>query len=291
MRLIVVLVSFGRKELLAQTVRHLDAQTRPPDEVVVSVPDEDHVEPWLTPRFRLTYVYGAYGCTAQRNAALRAADGRYDAVVFFDDDFLPAPDYLERLCQHLQARADWAVVTGRVIRDGINGCGLSFEEGQQIIEEDCAAGRLDAEKASERPGAYGCNMAMRACDIGQLRFDERLPLYGWQEDTDFSRRVARGRKIMLLDDLRGVHLGLKQGRINGVRFGYSQIANPAYLTRKGSMPLRWAVALMTKNVISNLVRAARPEPYVDRLGRLKGNVIAFRHLLRGRIEPEYILRL
>jgi GT2 family glycosyltransferase len=290
MRLIVVLVSFGRKELLTQALRHLHTQTRPPDEVVVSVPDEAHVEPCLTPAYELTCVYGAHGCTAQRNEALDAIEGRYDLVVFFDDDFLPAPDYLEKLCQHLSARTDWAVVTGRVIRDGINGSGLSFEEGQQIIVDDTAGG-LNTAKASERPGAYGCNMAMRASDIGELRFDERLPLYGWQEDTDFSRRVARGRKIMQVDDLRGVHLGMKKGRVNGVRFGYSQIANPIYLAKKGTMPLGWAVALMTKNVCSNLVRTARPEPYVDRLGRLKGNVIAFRHLLRGRIEPEFILKL
>jgi GT2 family glycosyltransferase len=290
MRVIVVLVSYGRKELLSRTLKYLQTQTAPPDEVVVSAPDETHVDTQLTCSYKISYVYGAHGCTAQRNKALDALQGRYDVVVFFDDDFLPAPDYLEKLRVCVEAYPHWAVITGCVVRDGVTGAGLTFEEGRQILLGEAPTATPD-ESFHSRPGAYGCNMAMRASDIGQLRFDERLPLYGWQEDTDFSRRVAGTRKIVQVDALRGVHLGIKTGRINGVRFGYSQVANPIYLIRKGTMPIPWAVVLMTKNIASNLVRAFRPEPYVDRLGRLKGNLIAFAHLLQGRVDPEYILRI
>jgi hypothetical protein len=41
----------------------------------------------------------------------------------------------------------------------------------------------------------------------------------------------------------------------------------------------------------NVVRAGWPEAYVDRRGRLHGNVLALRDLLTGRMAPERILEL
>ena len=48
---------------------------------------------------------------------------------------------------------------------------------------------------------------------------------------------------------------------------------------------------MARNLLANLVRSLWPEPHIDRRGRLRGNVLALRHLLTGRIEPEHILEL
>ena len=57
------------------------------------------------------------------------------------------------------------------------------------------------------------------------------------------------------------------------------------------MPVRFALELMTRNIIVNLVRSAWPEPYVDRRGRLRGNLLAVWHVPMGGIEPEYILKI
>ncbi len=86
-------------------------------------------------------------------------------------------------------------------------------------------------------------------------------------------------------------LGLKAGRVSGERFGYSQIVNPLYLIRKGTVPAAFALPLMGRNIAANLVRSMWPESYIDRRGRLRGNLIAIAHVLSGRIEPEYILKL
>ncbi|MFX5968694.1 hypothetical protein ABTE68_20020, partial [Acinetobacter baumannii] len=40
-------------------------------------------------------------------------------------------------------------------------------------------------------GLYGCNMVYRAASIAGLAFDERLKLYGWQEDIDFAVQAGR----------------------------------------------------------------------------------------------------
>jgi len=34
-----------------------------------------------------------------------------------------------------------------------------------------------------------------------------------------------------------------------------------------------------------------PEPWVDRRGRVRGNLMAFRDLLRGRLDPRRILEI
>jgi hypothetical protein len=132
---------------------------------------------------------------------------------------------------------------------------------------------------------------MRTVHIQGLRFDERLVLYGWQEDIDFTNQLRRHGKIVSLGKLIGVHLGAKSGRVSGIKFGYSQICNPVYLMLKGTMPPSFGLELMSRNVLANIVKSLRPEAYIDRRGRLRGNILAALHLIRGRVEPEYILKL
>jgi hypothetical protein len=134
-------------------------------------------------------------------------------------------------------------------------------------------------------------MSVRAELVGDLRFDERLVLYGWQEDIDFTSQLRRFGRVVGLNTLRGVHLGVKTGRVSGERFGYSQVANPIYLMKKGTVPASFALPLMGRNIAANLVRSLWPEPYIDRRGRLRGNLMALAHVLKGRIEPEYIQNL
>ena len=290
MKLAVIVPTFGRKEEVARLLKHLEAQLRPADEVIISAPDETHVGHYEPERFALSCVFGKTGLSAQRNTALATALDRFDVVTFFDDDFLPADDYLARVVEEFEEHSDLAVVTGRVVADGAHGAGLDWEAGLKALR---AAG-TDAGQGAEvvdHVGGYGCNMSIRSCFIEELRFDERLPLYGWQEDIDFTCQLRRKGRVVGLRSLIGVHLGLKTARVSGERFGYSQVANPIYLIRKGTVPARFALELMTRNLIANLVRSVWPEPYVDRRGRLRGNLLAVRHLLMGRIEPEYILKI
>lgn len=290
MKLVVIVPTIGRKELVNRVLQHLEGQTRLPDEVIVSAPDPSHVEPFAATRFPISYAFGRKGLCAQRNQALEKALGRFDIITFFDDDFLPATTYLERLQAAFEQHADWAVIHGNVAVDGIRGPGLSVEQGLRALA--CAEAAPPGELVViDHPGAYGCNMSMRAAHIGALRFDERLVLYGWQEDIDFTNQLGRFGRIVSLSSLIGVHLGVKGGRLSGVRHGYSQIVNPVYLLKKGTMPTWFALDLMARNVAANVAKSLWPEPYVDRRGRLKGNLLAAYHLVQGRIEPEFVLKL
>ncbi|MFY0610031.1 MAG: glycosyltransferase family 2 protein [Hyphomicrobiaceae bacterium] len=296
MNLAVIIPTYGRKALLARTLAHLASQSRLPDRTIVSAPDSSHVEIPADLPFDVVVVTGCSGASAQRNCAMEQIVDDSDIISFFDDDFLQSSHYLARVEEGFRRNPDWAVATGRVVVDGANGPGLTFDEGCQELRK---AEQRDVENAvgdglgdiEDRVGGYGCNMSIRSSLVRSLRFDERLPLYSWQEDTDFSTQLGSRGRVVGVSGLLGVHLGVKTGRVSGVRFGYSQISNLIYLMAKGTVPLGYGSELMIRNIAANLVRSFWPESYVDRLGRLKGNLLAARHLLVGRIEPEYILKL
>lgn len=116
-------------------------------------------------------------------------------------------------------------------------------------------------------------------------------MYGWQEDIDFSRQLAAWGRVVRAEALMGVHLGEKRGRVSGVKFGYSQVANPIYLMRKGTVSISFGGQTVVRNLLANMVRSLWPESYIDRVGRLKGNFLALTDLLRRRLHPGRILEL
>ena len=282
----------GRREALKKTLIELGHQTRPADEVLIcpaSSADCDETGLSGLP-YPCRIVRGARGLTAQRNAILDAC-GDCDIIVFFDDDFYPAPSYLDNIVKLFQLHPQIAGATGRVLADGSVTWGVPHSEAVSVIQ------RFDAESADATPidtyALYGCNMALRARLVKDngLRFDERLPLYGWLEDIDLTRRLSRYGRLVRAVNAAGVHLAVKNGRSSGVRLGYSQIANPWYLLRKGTLDPKLAIVQVSRNIAANLFHSLRPEPWVDRRGRLRGNALAALHLVTGRIDPGRILHL
>jgi hypothetical protein len=82
-----------------------------------------------------------------------------------------------------------------------------------------------------------------------------------------------------------------KGRNPGVTLGISQVINPVYLARKRTMRRLKAAELIARNVLANHAKVFRPEAYVDRAGRMRGNWLGFWYLLTGRVDPEIVLRL
>jgi len=136
-----------------------------------------------------------------------------------------------------------------------------------------------------------CFTLVRTRALGNRRFDEKLPLYGWLEDLDLTNQLMREGVLLRLDRLVGAHRGIKAGRTSGVRLGYSQIANAIYLIRKGTAPKRPMYENIMKYLTVNMIRSVRPEPFIDRRGRLKGNLVGLLDILRGRSRPDRILEL
>jgi GT2 family glycosyltransferase len=290
MKLAVIIPTLGRSRQVARLLSHLGNQTRLPDEVILSAPDETHVKLPESCPFPVTVAFGPKGLAAQRNTAMGPALGRFGIITFFDDDFVPSADYLRQVEESLTRNGDLAVVMGRVVRDGATSAGLTWEDAEVALRET-EGKKFDGPAVVDHLGAYGCNMSLRSSLVGELRFDERLVLYGWQEDVDFTSQMRCRGRVVCVTEIRGVHLGIKSARVSGERFGYSQVANAIYLVRKGSIPASFALPLMFRNIAANLAMSLGPEPYVDRRGRLRGNLLAILHVATGRVEPEYILKM
>ena len=286
MRIVVGIATSSRPTVMPETVRKLGDQTRKPDTVYVSYCNSDHLgdAEKLEVPFDLHFVKSAQGACRQRNAILRDLSAT-DIILFIDDDFILAPDYLERMERIFLENPDVVQVTGNVVADGVLGPGLDHDAAQKILDE--AVTKPIQTEIAPIINAYGCNMAMR---IGPLLdmdyfFDERLPHYGWLEDVDYSMRIKDIGRVVRAQELLGVHLGTKRGRSPGKRLGYSQVANPLYLSRKGTLPLKRALRIMGRNVCANVVRTFRPQPWVDHRGRLFGNFRALFDLALGRLDP------
>ena len=269
LRMAVGIATRGRPEVLIETLSGLCRQTVQPVAVLVAYTQPGDVDraPRLFPE--VTFLQSQPGLTRQRNTILQALP-EAEVVVFFDDDFCLREDYLERMQGALRTHPEIVVVTGNVVADGINGPGLTMGEAREILEGTSRAALKEGEAALLPVfNAYGCNMGLRLDPIRVhgLRFNEDLPLYGWYEDVEFSRQMARFGAVVKLREALGVHLGVKGGRQSGVRLGYSQVANPVYLARRQSVPWTYAVASMLSRSLKNLLRSAWPEPFVDRRGR------------------------
>ncbi len=283
LRVAVVFATRGRAEILATTVAMLARQTRQPDEILISAVSAEDLGP-LQFDSGVRCVLGEPGLPRQRNAAIRELGSRADIIVFFDDDFFPHPDWIRAVERYFLAHPSVAAITGHVVADGIHGPGLTVQQALRIMDEGLKGG---VPLTVERYSPYGCNMAFRFEAIKDLYFDERLVLYGWLEDRDFGGALLkRGGKSIKLGTAIGVHLGAKEGRVSGRRLGYSQIVNPFYLHRKGTMTTFSLVQHLFRNVTSNVLRSIAPERHIDRTGRLYGNVRGVRDLLSGIMAPE-----
>lgn len=217
---------------------------------------------------------------------------RCDIVFFMDDDYLAGKTALAAIKDTFTTMPDVTGVTGKLLADGINSGGLCFKAAADLIVqfEQRPARGVPTVIDQKRRGLYGCNMAFRMSRIGAKRFDENLPLYGWQEDVDFANRLD-GKNIRI-DSLVGVHCGTPLGReTHGAALGYSQIANPLYLIRKGSMQRRHGAGLILRNLTANIARLFKRNEGINRPARLWGNTIAFFDLFLGQIHPTRILRL
>ncbi|SNS94244.1 Glycosyltransferase, GT2 family [Sphingomonas laterariae] len=282
MRIHVVIPSVGRAAILAKAVDRLADQTRPPDGVVVVVTGSDDIAGMEQSRLRPEILFSRRGSCVQRNVALdHLADGA-DVAVLLDDDFVPARDYLEQVERWMSADPAIAGIGGTLVADGILGDPIPFED---------AVARLDRGERPvcgiwERESLYGCNMAISMAAAIGLRFDERLPLYGWQEDIDFTSQLARRGRLVSGPQVAGIHLGVRSARSPGRQLGYSQVANIVYLCGKGTMPLQHGRRMLTRNLAANLVRSLWPEAHIDRRGRLAGNLLAVADLMRGRLDPQ-----
>ena len=152
-------------------------------------------------------------------------------------------------------------------------------------------GSTGADDVKTPTRAYGSNMTARMALLRVERFDHRLPAYAWLEDHDFWVRASRHGDVVLAGACLAVHRGVSGGRVSGLRLGCSQTLNPYYLWRKGTLKGAEMVGFWLRVVSGNILGLLRRDRSVDRLARLRGNLVGFREVMLGSGDPGVIEQL
>ena len=281
--------------ILKETLEDLGRQSRPADEIFVVYMEQSDIgdAPSMFPAVRFIQGKGLGGSCSQRNELLDAAAGRHDLIFIMDDDSYLQRDYLRRMEQAFAADPSVMAATGFVLENGSRGPGLTGKYARAMLQAVQEVPTVEAAPPKNAFNTNGCNMAFRMSVLRKqnVRFDESMPGYAWYEDIDFSRRLLPFGRIVTVPGAQAVHLGVKVGKTSGKRYGYSQVANPVHMARKGVVSWWFSIYRLSCNSLANCVRSLAPEPYVDREGRFRGNCLALRDWARGRMRPDRILEL
>ncbi|XID92841.1 glycosyltransferase family 2 protein [Paenibacillaceae bacterium WGS1546] len=262
----VIVATKDRAEELIRFLESLRNQTRQPDELIVVDGSEGPEDERVRARLRSLSAAVAYvrsdriGSSVQRNIGLDRLHPSADLVCFFDDDVVLERNYL-RVIEEAFRRDE----TDRI--GGMNGFPLADGPRRNAPNREY--------ELFEVPDLYGCNMSFRARLVRSLRFDEKLALYGWMEDWDFSMLVARTHKLVCCNQAYYDHLQSPNARVNGRKFGYMQIANRNYLYKKHRLFNKAEYAYYASVLLKNLVRSHR-RAYRE---RCLGNLEALREMI------------
>jgi cellulose synthase/poly-beta-1,6-N-acetylglucosamine synthase-like glycosyltransferase len=199
-KLTVLVPTYRRPADLSRCLRALEAQTRPPDQVVVIAREDDHDTRSLLaarqpdPLPLQVLPTELRGQVAALNAGLRAAAG--DVIAILDDDTAPWPDWLDRIESHF---------TGNPRLGGLGGRDMIRAEWFDVVEDTSKVGRISwygrwvgqahrgTGPAREVDLLKGCNMSFRREASRGLWFDRRLKGDGaqWFNDAAFCLAVKR----------------------------------------------------------------------------------------------------
>ena len=284
MRTAIIIPSLGRAVVLGEALLRIKNQTQAPHQVIVVVTAQEDL-PDDIPDF-VTVIFSGKGTCVQRNVGIDNCDEDVDFVLFIDDDTFLHPSYIQEMERIFSGNPDFAALAGILLRNG----DISIDEADALLQNYVC----ESSPVLSDAGLYG-SYAIRKSLLTEIRYDERLVLYGFLEDSDLGMNLRKKGPIKSSSSLVAVHLMYASGgRANHVRFGFSQVMNPFYLCLKNgkSFPLSEMLSRhWFRGVPANLVGILTGPNRRSRRDRFKGNMIAFGLLLTGRVMPEHATKL
>jgi glycosyltransferase involved in cell wall biosynthesis len=264
----VIIATYNREKELPVCLKHIEESTVQPKRIIIidATPNDKFPSYSFNYNGTLNINYirtDKSGLTVQRNIGIEKLLDETDVVTFLDDDFYVDSDYFENLYASFESDSSLAGAQGALHRDGKVICTLP--------QEDKPVKNL-----------YGCNMSYRKSAIGNLRFDEKLKMYAFKEDWDFSYSVyEKNGKLMMLHKCKGVHDQSQDKPVNDRKMGYMVVANDCYIKRKhgifSAKDMIFYFAYMARHLV-NIYKKRSRERFI---GAVKGfwNVVIMRHEL------------
>jgi glycosyltransferase involved in cell wall biosynthesis len=228
--------------------------------------------------------------TAKRNAGVDNVPAPSSLLLFVDDDVELHQDYARFACELFAAHPEIVAASGNVLVDA----SIPRAHAVEILAE--AKIPESAFKSRGKDSVlYGCNMIIRREAALEERFDEALPLYSFGEDYEISIRLRRRGLVGRFSTGLLVHLRAPSGRLNRKRLAWSIMANNWYFIRKGSTHLPPHLAYL--RFAWTFFHIGREQLRLD-LGErnsqfpgTRGVLLAIKHLLTGKLQPERLLEL
>jgi len=287
----VVIASTNRPEILEQTLLSLTSRQTLPEIVVISLAKSSdrpaNIEA-LGIRTKVAYSEAA-SSGSQRNAGLGALPPDIHFVIFLDDDMEIHDMCVEEVRGIFERNPDLAAFSGCLVANG----DIVRSEARQMLDGHIIPQGMPDYGLLPRewPGLYGCCMCMRRDLVEKEPFDENLPLYAIGEDTEIGFRLRKFGKVGGSARCPVVHLAARSGRVSEVGVGYAQIINFLYFLKKRVGLPQWKtlwerlVVIPLTNLAFTLFPVLDRRTGVDRVGRLRGNLLALRDVARMEINP------
>jgi GT2 family glycosyltransferase len=286
----VVIASLNRREILHETLLSIARQSRPADEIIISVVDPERDLKTETPRVQgVRIVIGPLGSSFQRNTGIASVHPGCDLISFLDDDVELHPNYMRNGCEFMGQHPEiMAISDGGMIANGTPTGELSRSEAIRLVEssQEDSSGRYRLRK-----GLYGCDMIVRRSVAEQVQFDTRLKYYALFEDLDFGFRCSRLGLLAGFTGCQIVHLATRASKFSDRRNGYALVMNGFYLWRKGSQSALSFLRTTSKGIIANIcgmIVIRRGISRAQRRGNLWGNILGFRDIIIHGAQPERI---
>lgn len=293
----IVIATVGRREIVEQTIASLALRKTVPSEVIVVGATQNDL-PALgnsVPFQVRTLLAPVKGSAIQRNLGIRHLSSSIEFVTFLDDDMEVHNDYCAEVENVFRSAQSVAGFSGCIMANGNidRAAARQLLNGHQIPVDMPVFGFY----RNHWPGFYGCAMNVRRRWLDVEQFDERLPLYAIGEDCEMGFRLSRHGSVGGSARCPVVHLATRTGRISEVGVGYAQIVNYLYFAKKGVGFPRAAtyydklIRLPLVNLFFSLFPRLEKRRAIDRKGRFRGNLLALRDVVRGRIDPMNLLRI
>lgn len=291
----VVIASTNRPEILEQTLLSLVSRRTLPEATVISLAKEGDCPrniDFLGFPAKVVYSKTASSCS-QRNVGLAALPKTIRFVVFLDDDMEVHDMCMEEVRGIFERNPDLAAFSGCLVANG----NIARGDARQMLDDHVIPQGMPDYGLLPRewPGLYGCSMCMRKDLVEKEPFDENLPLYAIGEDTEIGFRLRKFGKVGGSARCLVVHLASRSGRVSEVGVGYAQIVNFIYFLKKRiGLPIcktLWErlVGIPFTNLACTMFPTLDRRSAIDRAGRLKGNLLAWRDLVILKIDPRRLV--
>jgi rhamnopyranosyl-N-acetylglucosaminyl-diphospho-decaprenol beta-1,3/1,4-galactofuranosyltransferase len=301
-RVIAVVVTWNRQALLAESLRAIEAQSSPPDRIVVvdNASDDGTAELLAREFSHLDVVTAAHNTGGAGGFAIglgRALVHQPDAIWLMDDDTVPEPRALEELVSALRSYGPTrpALVASRVVWTDGRDHPMNTPRVKPGVGDDEVAAAAKVRAVPIRSASFVSILV----DAKTVR-ERGLPVadyFLWNDDFEFTTRLIRGRKALYCPASVVVHKTATFGSTDadpGARF-YYEVRNKLWLFGRsrglspwekavygGSTLRRWARTVATSSDRRTLLGAAR-RGLVD---GIKGGPRPTSEVIRDGVEQE-----